>query len=803
MTSETIQSTPRKTVRSPRPTPEVIIRRDEPTAPQTSFFLDDSEPAHSNIRIANIVNDTLWLLSLIFLLFTAIALITFRMDDPAWSRSIPWGYDVHNLAGPLGAYVADIGYYLFGFSFWWLLVAAVIFLWKNLRPLKRYATQPYRYWLGSLSLLALLLCSPIGEYLFWQQRFDESLPAGAGGLVGVLFGQAIENTIGRTAGIVVMAAVTLIAMLCLGQIAWKRLFQLLQQAIQWCRDKLASNKENALIKNNRRTIQEAHNIASQPVEPLFNNSSNRERKAQTVAQAFSAEEEWVVLEDGGNEQTVNGIKSFVPDGYRTPPLSLLNTSSHAAHAADPQVLQQTAEQIEAAFAQLELAVDVISAVSGPTITCFEIKPNRGVKSRHILPRVEELGYLLNAPTLRIVERAVGDHTLWLELPNAQRQTVSLHDIMASPAFEQSSSLLTIALGKDIAGGAVVGDLAKMPNVLIAGMEQSGKTVCLHGLILSLLYRATPDEVRLIMLDSPRQSLALYNNLPHLLCPVAHQLNESMASIQWCLAEMDRRLRLLEHFGANNLTEFNHKLNDAKQQNRNLLNPFSRNPDKPDFLENCPTVVLIISELADLNLREHPKLEQDLTRLVKKGRKVGFHLILSTQYPNVNTLTSNLKANITTRMAFTVESKIDSRAILDQAGAESLLRDGDCLLQYPGYADPIRLQSPWVSETEVQQVVAYIAQQAFPNYLDGLLTGEAATEINNTLTPNANTDPLFDEAVALVLEAQRATTSLLVRNLNVGYNRAATLMEALEEADVISPADVNGKRRILIRKDNTG
>ena len=800
MTSKTTQPTPRKTVRSPRPTPEVMIQSHSPIAPKSSILLDDDEPIHNHIRIANVVNDTLWLLSFIFLLFAAIALITFRMNDPAWSRSIPWEYEAHNLVGPLGAYFADVGYYLFGYSFWWLWVATVVFLWKNLRPLKRYATQPYRYWLGSLSLFTLLLCSPIGEYLFWQHRFDEYLPAGAGGLIGVLFGQVIENILGRTLGIILMAVLTLIAALFLGQVAWKRLLQFIQQAMQWCHNKINRNKDDALVHINRRTIHAAQNIANQPVEPLFSNSSNRERKAQIID--YTNEEDLVVLEDGGNEQFVNGIKSFIPDSYRTPPLSLLTSTQYTTQAIDSQMLQQMAEKIENVFAQLDLTVDVIKAFSGPTITCFEIQPCRGVKNRHIFPRVEELKQLLNTPTLRIVEHILDENRLLLELPNIQRQTVGLHEIIASPAFEKSPSLLTLALGKDITGSAVVGDLAKMPNILIAGMKQSGKTVCLHGLILSILYRATPDDVRFIMLDSPRQSLIAYHTLPHLLCPISHEVNENVAAIQWCLVEMERRLRLLEHFGVKSLAEFNHKIDDAKLQNRNLLNPFSRNPDRPDFLENCPVIIIVISELENLDLVKHTKLEQNLTRLVKNGHKVGFHLILSTQSPNVTTLTGNLKANIAMRMAFTVESKIESRAIFDQEGAENLLRDGDCLLQYPGYVTPIRLQSPFVSEIEVQQVVTYIAQQAFPNYLDGLLTGQAAAEISNTLTPNANTDPLFDEAVDLVLEAQRASISLLQRNLKVGYNRAATLMEALEEADVISPADVNGKRRILIKKEDS-
>lgn len=802
MTSEPIQPNspkPRKTIRSPRPSPEVVIHNNKPAAPaKPSLLLDDSEPAQGTIRIGNIVNDTLWLLSLIVILFTSLALISFNMADPAWSRSIPLGDDIYNLGGILGAYLADVGYYLFGYSTWWLIAAASVFLWKNLRPLKRYATQPYRYWLGSLSVMVLLLCSPIGEYLFWQQYFNNQLPTGAGGLVGLLLGQSIENIVGRTVGIIVMASITVVAVLCLGQVAWAHVFKLLQELIHWCSQKLDHTKDDVLIKKNRRTIQKAQNIVNQPVSPIFNSYNNRTRTMPNVE--LAPEDHIIMLDD--DEDFTHGIRNDVSSNYRLPPLNLLNQPTDTKPPADMQMLQRMAELIETTLTEMDVAMDVMSAVTGPTITRFDLQPHRGVKSRHILPRIDELTTLLNVPSLRLVEKSAGDYPFCIELPNPQRQTVNLSEILTSPAFQQTKSLLTVALGKDAAGSSVVGDLAKMPNILLAGMEQSGKTTCLHGLIMSLLFRTTPDAVRLLMLDSPRQSLAVYNRLPHLLAPVVTEAKHNQAAIEWCIAEMQRRLRLLSHFGLNTLAQFNQKIAEEEQQGKKLLNPFSPNPDKPDALDVCPTIVLVISELAHLNFQEHPNLEQDLVHLVKKGRTVGFHLILSTQYPNIATLTNNLKANIATRMAFTVSDKMDSRAILDQTGAEILLGQGDYLLQYPGYVDPIRLQSAWISENDVQQVVAFIEQQAFPNYLEGLLSGKAAAEIINTLTPNANTDPLFDEAVAIALEVRKVSTSLFERRLKIGFNRAATLIEALQEAKVISAVDISGKYKVLLKQDST-
>ena len=333
------------------------------------------------------------------------------------------------------------------------------------------------------------------------------------------------------------------------------------------------------------------------------------------------------------------------------------------------------------------------------------------------------------------------------------------------------------------------------------MTGSGKSVGVNGMIMSMLFKATPEEVRFIMIDPKMLELSIYDGIPHLLCPVVTDMREAGQALNWCVAEMEKRYRLLSHVGVRNIEGFNQKVKQAKAAGKPLLNPFSLNPDAPEPLETLPMIVLVIDELADLMMTERKSVEQQIARLAQKARAAGIHMIVATQRPSVDVVTGLIKANIPTRMAFTVQSKIDSRTILDQMGADELLKYGDSLFLQPGNAEPTRLQGAFVSDDEVHQIVSHIKRQAPTNYIEGLLSGEAALETTNTVNPNADSDELFDQAVAFVLESRKTSISSLQRQLRVGYNRAANLMQALEDAGVVSPADVGGSRRILAQKDN--
>ncbi len=545
-------------------------------------------------------------------------------------------------------------------------------------------------------------------------------------------------------------------------------------------------------KTTRRMVRDAKNITAEPVEQIEGTSSNRK-----VAIAPPPAPVQTALFDSKGEAA-----EPPPAGeYTKPSLHLLRLPQGEPPTINPDKLQQTAERIEAKLAEFGIGAQVVSATSGPVITRFEIEPAQGVKGSQIVNLSKDLARSMSLQAVRIVETIAGKNTMGIELPNERRQDVMLSEILSSPVFTDAKSKLTVALGKDIAGIPVVGDLAKMPHLLVGGMTGSGKSVGVNAMILSILFKATPDEVRFIMIDPKMLELSIYEGIPHLLCPVVTDMREAGQALNWCVAEMEKRYRLLSHAGVRNIEGFNKKVADAKAAGKPLLNPFSLNPDHPEPLENLPMIVVVIDELADLMMTERKSVEQQIARLAQKARAAGIHMIVATQRPSVDVVTGLIKANIPTRMAFTVQSKIDSRTILDQMGADELLKYGDSLFLQPGNAEPTRLQGAFVSDDEVHQIVDHVKRQAPANYVEGLLSGEAALETTNIVNPNANSDELFDQAVAFVLETRKTSISSLQRQLRVGYNRAANLMQALEDAGIVSPADVGGSRKILAQKDN--
>lgn len=753
-------------------------------------------------HVVNLINDALWLFGLVITIYLAISLASFSMDDPAWSRSVPKSNDVANLGGLFGSYLSDVGYYLFGLSFWWWIAASCVFLYKNFRPMKKQENhKPYNHSVAALALFLLLVCSPIIEHFLFDNALSESLPVGAGGLVGLLAGSGLAWLLGKSGSLLIMLVMLLLSISLLAQVSWLEvmaksgshmggLFGNLMKKLSQFRNKKEDVCSEALeTQNTRRMVKEAKTITATPVTPLAGSSSNRKTVAVSVAPPPKIQTS--LFDD--TEPKNNGE-------YHKPNMNLLRMPSEEPVAVNPDELQQTAELIEAKLAEFGIGVQVVSATSGPVITRYEIEPAQGVKGSQIVALSKDLARSMSLQAVRIVETIAGKNTMGIELPNEKRQDVMLSEILSSPVFTDAKSKLTVALGKDIAGTPVVGDLAKMPHLLVAGMTGSGKSVGVNGMIMSMLFKATPDEVRFIMIDPKMLELSIYDGIPHLLCPVVTDMREAGQALNWCVAEMEKRYRLLSHAGVRNLDGFNQKVEQAKAAGKPLLNPFSLNPDDPEPLEKLPLIVVVIDELADLMMTERKSVEQQIARLAQKARAAGIHMIVATQRPSVDVVTGLIKANIPTRMAFTVQSKIDSRTILDQMGADELLKYGDSLFLQPGSAEPTRLQGAFVSDDEVHQVVNFVKEQAPTNYVEGLLSGEAAIETTNIVNPNANSDELFDQAVAFVLESRKTSISSLQRQLRIGYNRAANLIDALENAGVLSPADINGSRRILAQKD---
>ena len=490
-----------------------------------------------------------------------------------------------------------------------------------------------------------------------------------------------------------------------------------------------------------------------------------------------------------------------------PPLHLLDEPvKKDVEVLSSDTLEFTSRLIERKLIDFGVEVKVVAAYPGPVITRYEIEPAIGVKGNQILNLVKDLARSLSVVSIRVVETIPGKTSMGLEIPNPRRQVVRLSEILSSQAYADMGSPLTIALGKDIGGHPVVADLAKMPHVLVAGTTGSGKSVAINAMILSLLYKATPEQVRLILVDPKMLELSVYEGIPHLLAPVVTDMRQAASALRWCVAEMERRYKLMSALGVRNLGGYNQKVREASRDEKPLTNPFSLTPDTPEPLEEMPLIVVVIDELADLMMVVGKKVEELIARLAQKARAAGVHLLLATQRPSVDVITGLIKANIPTRVAFQVSSKVDSRTILDQMGAEALLGQGDMLYLPPGSGYPQRVHGAFVADQEVHRVVDYLKDHGEPRYVDGVLNAleeEGGGNENGGMAGQGTgeADPLYDEAVAVVLKSRRASISLVQRHLRIGYNRAARLIEEMERAGLVSAMQTNGNREVLVPARN--
>ena len=490
-------------------------------------------------------------------------------------------------------------------------------------------------------------------------------------------------------------------------------------------------------------------------------------------------------------------------GYILPPLSLLSPAQHDPEAVQSQEeLLENSITIEEKLGEYRVKVKVLDAYAGPVITRYEIEPDVGVRGSSVTNLEKDLARSLGVTAIRVVETIPGKTCMGLELPNPKRQTIRLREVFDSPAFAASHSKLTLALGEDITGEPVVTDLAKAPHLLVAGTTGSGKSVGVNSMILSMLYKATPEDVRLIMIDPKMLELSVYQDIPHLLAPVVTDMKHAANALNWCVNEMEKRYRLMSHVGVRNLAGYNEKIAKAAARGEKIANPFSFTPNDPEPLEKLPFIVVVVDEFADLMMVAGKQIEQLIARLAQKARAAGIHLILATQRPSVDVITGLIKANIPTRIAFQVSSKIDSRTVLDQMGAENLLGQGDMLFLPPGTGYPQRVHGAFVADEEVHRVVDYLKQFGEPDYVEEILSPEQA-EFNFDGSPNGSgsseKDPLFDQAVEVIVRTQKATISSLQRHLRIGYNKAATIIDQLEAEGIVSAADHAGKRKILARK----
>jgi len=745
----------------------------------------------------------LWLIAgaLLWMLLV-LAMATHSLADSAFSVSS--GSALYaNRMGALGAWVSDLLLFAFGYSAWWLPLVGLRLWLSSLARLLRHepaddAGKPAwrRHGLWALGLL-LLICGSCA--LEWTRLYgwEHRLPGAAGGVLGYELGPISMKLLGF-AGSGVIWIVALIAGIQLAlKFSWLRVAEQLGTLID--------ERREARIE--RREVKEDKKVGARAKQ-------EREKVAEVERQVV-VEHEPIVIEapivDVPKSTRVAKERQQTlftdPGDGKLPQVDLLDAAPPRQETVTPESLEMTSRLIEKKLRDFGVEVRVVAASPGPVITRYEIEPATGVKGSQIVNLAKDLARSLSLTSIRVVETIPGKNFMALELPNARRQTIRLSEILGSQVYADASSLLTMALGKDIIGAPMVADLGKMPHCLVAGTTGSGKSVGINAMILSLLYKAEARDVRLIMIDPKMLEMSVYEGIPHLLAPVVTDMKQAANALNWCVGEMERRYKLMSKMGVRNLAGFNKKIDEATAKGEKIPNPFSlsaENPDGAEPLERMPFIVVVIDELADLMMVVGKKIEELIARLAQKARAAGIHLILATQRPSVDVITGLIKANIPTRLSFQVSSKIDSRTILDQMGAEALLGMGDMLYMASGTGLPIRVHGAFVSDDEVHRVVEYLkAQGGEPNYIEGILEGGVLEgEGGEPPAPgesNGEADPMYDQAVGIVLQHRRASISLVQRHLRIGYNRAARLLEQMEKSGLVGSMNTNGSRDLIAPK----
>ena len=752
--------------------------------------------------VGRFAHEIVIILGLVALVFWLMALASYSIDDPAFSTSGS-GAAVRNWGGRFGAWLADGSLFLFGLSVWWC-VAAGARAWLStlarwMRASEEVPAQPsgfshtkLAFWIG----LAVLLCASTA--LEWSRlyRFEgqSRLPDHAGGALGYLVGPMAVKWLGFTgSGLVCISLVVLGAALVF-RFSWSHVAERVGASIV------------GFIESRREKREIAQDLA-------FGQQAAREREEILLEERIEIVEHHpvpVLIEpevvDVPRSARVAKEKQKplfmeLPDS-KLPQVDLLDGPQGRQETVAPETLEMTSRLIEKKLKDFGVDVRVVLAQPGPVITRYEIEPATGVKGSQIVTLAKDLARSLSLVSIRVIETIPGKNYMALELPNAKRQSIRLSEILGSQIYNEAKSMLTMGLGKDISGLPVVADLARMPHVLVAGTTGSGKSVGINAMILSLLYKAEARDVRLLMIDPKMLEMSVYEGIPHLLAPVVTDMRQAAHGLNWCVGEMERRYKLMSKLGVRNLAGYNHKIDEAKAKEQFIYNPFSLTPDSPEPLERLPHIVVVIDELADLMMVVGKKIEELIARLAQKARAAGIHLILATQRPSVDVITGLIKANIPTRIAFQVSSKIDSRTILDQMGAEALLGMGDMLYMPSGTGFPIRVHGAFVSDEEVHRVVAYLKQQGGePNYIEGVLEGGTVDGEDGDLlggeSGGGEKDPMYDQAVEVVLKNKKASISLVQRHLKIGYNRAARLVEDMEKAGLVSAMSGAGQREILV------
>ena len=750
--------------------------------------------------LAHRLSESLFILTILLAVYLVACLVSYDPTDPGPFNTVA-SDQVNNIGRVLGAWLANFFLFLTGYLAYSLPVLLIVIGWlvydRAGKPIEK--AGPIE-WLARLTGLVLFILSATGLAHMHTQPPAGSMPAGGGGVVGLQIATPLLESTGTLGTTLFLLSMVMVGLTLFAGISW---FQVMDAtgryvltSIAWLgnagvvmRDWFAGRRAKA----KRVEVRRADSVRqkgkpSRRIEPQITSPGS-------------------LPSDRATREKQQPLFKNLPAGA-LPPLELLNDPPEQVAGYSTEVLEALSRQVELKLADFGVQVDVVEVHPGPVITRFEMQPAAGIKSSQISNLAKDLARGLSVISVRVVEVIPGKTTIGLEIPNAVRHTVYLSEILRSDLFDRSNAPLTLALGKSIGGNPVIADIAKMPHVLVAGTTGSGKSVALNAMILSLIYKSTAEQVRLIMIDPKMLELSVYEGIPHLLAPVVTDMKEAANALRWCVAEMERRYRLMASLGVRNLSGYNKKVKDAADKGVPLQDPIWKQalPDveeeRPD-LELIPYIVVVIDEFADLMMIVGKKIEELIARLAQKARAAGIHLIVATQRPSVDVITGLIKANIPARIGFQVSSRVDSRTILDQMGAEQLLGHGDMLYLPPGSALPERIHGAFVGDNEVHAVVKYLKKFGEPDYVEEVLNETQLTTDGRSISAtglaepvNSEQDELYDHAVAFVTESRRASISSVQRQLRIGYNRAARLVEEMEAAGIVSPPEHNGQREVL-------
>ena len=755
--------------------------------------------------------------SIALCLIMMVALLSYSPTDPGWSKTAT-NQQVLNAIGPAGALFADILFNLFGamaYLFPLLLAARALLI---LRTCLLKEALPFDSVTFSLRMIGFVLVM-ISATSLANIQFSDSLtfyPSGFGGVLGKTISESVLEVFSYTGASVILLSLFLFGLTVFAEISWILLIDSLGSAAiicaGWVSRTFTEFRRKQLEKSIAREARAERTIKVEAAsKKIFKRSpvtiSPPEAKAKISKRAEKEKQQPLFVD----EKLVGVL----------PPLNLLDAQDKSKNTGfSNESLEHMSRLLEVKLQDFGISATVVEVLPGPVVTRFEIQPAAGIKVSRISGLAKDLARSMAVISVRVVEVIQGKSVVGIEIPNETREMVRLSEVINSDAYESSSSPLTLALGNDIAGIPVVADLAKMPHLLVAGTTGSGKSVGINAMLLSLLFKASPDEVKLILIDPKMLELSVYDDIPHLLTPVITDMKDASSGLRWCVGEMERRYKLMAALGVRNIAGYNRKIEDAIKSGNPITDPlWVFNPEEMGWdetqeapeaptLESLPYIVVVVDEFADMMMIVGKKVEQLIARIAQKARAAGIHLILATQRPSVDVITGLIKANVPSRIGFQVSSKIDSRTILDQGGAEQLLGHGDMLYLPPGTSVPERIHGAFVDDHEVHKVVADWKRRGQPNYLEEITDESASSGVvvpgfsaSDEGQEDGESDPLYDEAVAFVLETRKASISSVQRKLRVGYNRAARLIEQMEASGVVSAMGTNGSREVLVPAGN--